>query len=59
MRGDRAQERDQVAEEDVVRICPSRIIVGVGRGIDPDGALCLAAEDGLVRLFGGQVLRDA
>jgi BirA family biotin operon repressor/biotin-[acetyl-CoA-carboxylase] ligase len=36
-----------------------RIIAGIGRGIDREGALCLAtAEEGMVRLFGGQVLRD-
>jgi BirA family biotin operon repressor/biotin-[acetyl-CoA-carboxylase] ligase len=35
-----------------------RIVSGMGRGIDPEGALCLAAEEGVIRLFGGQVLRD-
>jgi BirA family biotin operon repressor/biotin-[acetyl-CoA-carboxylase] ligase len=34
-----------------------RIVSGVGRGIDPEGALRLADEGGEVRLFGGQVLR--
>jgi BirA family biotin operon repressor/biotin-[acetyl-CoA-carboxylase] ligase len=36
-----------------------RVVSGVAQGIDADGALCLAAEEGLVRLFGGQVLRNA
>ena len=36
-----------------------RIIAGVGRGIDGEGALCLANEEGWVRLFGGRVLRDS
>src|SRR4051794_18261224 len=35
-----------------------RIVTGVGRGIDPEGALCLATEGGEIRLFGGQVLRE-
>ena len=35
-----------------------RTITGVGRGIDAEGALCLATEDGVVRLFGGRVLRN-
>jgi BirA family biotin operon repressor/biotin-[acetyl-CoA-carboxylase] ligase len=34
-----------------------RIITGVARAIDPEGALCLDAEAGPLRLFGGQVLR--
>jgi BirA family biotin operon repressor/biotin-[acetyl-CoA-carboxylase] ligase len=36
-----------------------RILAGIGRGIDDEGALCLAAEEGVVRLFGGRVIRDA
>jgi BirA family transcriptional regulator, biotin operon repressor / biotin---[acetyl-CoA-carboxylase] ligase len=36
-----------------------RIVSGMGRGIDPEGALCLATEAGMIRLFGGQVLRDS
>lgn len=35
----------------------SRIVDGLGRGIDGEGALCLAAEEGVIRLFGGRVLR--
>src|SRR4051794_16640273 len=35
-----------------------RIVSGMGRGIDPEGALCLTTEAGMIRLFGGQVLRD-
>jgi BirA family transcriptional regulator, biotin operon repressor / biotin---[acetyl-CoA-carboxylase] ligase len=35
-----------------------RIVIGLGRGIDPDGSLRLATEHEAVRLFGGQVLRD-
>jgi BirA family biotin operon repressor/biotin-[acetyl-CoA-carboxylase] ligase len=35
-----------------------RLVAGVGRGIDPEGALCVAAPEGLVRLVGGVVLRD-
>ncbi|HMB04810.1 MAG TPA: biotin--[acetyl-CoA-carboxylase] ligase, partial [Isosphaeraceae bacterium] len=34
-----------------------RIVTGLGRGIDPEGALRLATESETVRLFGGQVLR--
>jgi BirA family biotin operon repressor/biotin-[acetyl-CoA-carboxylase] ligase len=36
----------------------TRTVAGTGRGIDAEGALCLAAEEGVVRLFGGRVLRD-
>jgi BirA family biotin operon repressor/biotin-[acetyl-CoA-carboxylase] ligase len=35
----------------------TRVLSGVARGIDHEGALCLATEEGVVRLFGGQVLR--
>jgi BirA family biotin operon repressor/biotin-[acetyl-CoA-carboxylase] ligase len=35
-----------------------RVVSGVGRGIDPEGALRLATAEGEIRLFGGQVLRD-
>jgi BirA family transcriptional regulator, biotin operon repressor / biotin---[acetyl-CoA-carboxylase] ligase len=34
------------------------VVTGLGRGIDQDGALCLATDEGMIRLFGGQVLRD-
>jgi len=34
-----------------------RVVAGVGQGIDPEAALCLATEEGIVRLFGGRVLR--
>ena len=36
-----------------------RVVTGVGRGIDADGALVLATENGVEQLSGGQVLRDA
>jgi BirA family biotin operon repressor/biotin-[acetyl-CoA-carboxylase] ligase len=36
----------------------TRVVSGVGSGIDPEGALCLATERETLRLFGGQVLRD-
>ena len=35
-----------------------RIVSGIGRGIDPDGALVLAGETEVFRLFGGQVFRE-
>lgn len=35
-----------------------RVVTGVGRGIDPDGALLLTTAGGPLRLFGGRVLRD-
>jgi BirA family biotin operon repressor/biotin-[acetyl-CoA-carboxylase] ligase len=35
-----------------------RIVAGLGRGIDAEGALCLAVEREVLRIFGGQVLRD-
>ncbi|HWE36734.1 MAG TPA: biotin--[acetyl-CoA-carboxylase] ligase [Isosphaeraceae bacterium] len=34
-----------------------RILNGIGRGIDPRGALLVGVEEGVVPLFGGQVLR--
>jgi BirA family biotin operon repressor/biotin-[acetyl-CoA-carboxylase] ligase len=34
-----------------------RIVAGWGRGIDPEGALCLDDGEQRLRLFGGQVLR--
>jgi BirA family biotin operon repressor/biotin-[acetyl-CoA-carboxylase] ligase len=34
-----------------------RIVAGLGRGIDPEGALRLATDRGKTRLFGGRVLR--
>ena len=34
------------------------VLTGVGAGIDPDGALLVATDRGLVRVFGGQVLRN-
>jgi BirA family biotin operon repressor/biotin-[acetyl-CoA-carboxylase] ligase len=45
--------RDQPVQIDV----GPRIIAGVARTIDADGALCVDAEAGPLRLFGGQVLR--
>jgi BirA family biotin operon repressor/biotin-[acetyl-CoA-carboxylase] ligase len=36
-----------------------RTVTGVGRGIDPDGALCLESNGELLRVFGGQVLRQS
>jgi BirA family biotin operon repressor/biotin-[acetyl-CoA-carboxylase] ligase len=47
--------RDRVVRVDL----GPRIITGRCQGIDEDGALCLAAQNELVRLFGGQVLRDS
>jgi BirA family biotin operon repressor/biotin-[acetyl-CoA-carboxylase] ligase len=35
----------------------SRVVTGVGCGVDPEGALCLVSEAETLRLFGGQVLR--
>jgi BirA family transcriptional regulator, biotin operon repressor / biotin---[acetyl-CoA-carboxylase] ligase len=35
-----------------------RFVEGVGRGIDPEGALLVAHAGGIDRLFGGQVLRS-
>jgi BirA family biotin operon repressor/biotin-[acetyl-CoA-carboxylase] ligase len=35
-----------------------KVIAGIGHGIDADGALLLVNEGGVVRLFGGQVLRE-
>jgi BirA family biotin operon repressor/biotin-[acetyl-CoA-carboxylase] ligase len=46
--------RDQVVSVDL----GPRTITGVGRGIDAEGALCLATDEGLVRLHGGRVLRS-
>ena len=37
---------------------PDRVLEGVGRGIDPEGALLVATATGVERLFGGQVLRE-
>jgi BirA family biotin operon repressor/biotin-[acetyl-CoA-carboxylase] ligase len=37
----------------------TRVVSGVGLGIDPEGALNLATDQGPLRLFGGQVLREA
>ncbi len=34
-----------------------RVVAGLGRGIDPEGALLLATDREETRLFGGQVLR--
>jgi BirA family transcriptional regulator, biotin operon repressor / biotin---[acetyl-CoA-carboxylase] ligase len=45
--------RDQAVSVDL----GPRIVTGVGRGIGPEGGLCLATEEGLVRLSGGRVLR--
>ena len=36
----------------------SRILTGVGRGIDDDGALRLETDEGIVSIYAGQVLRD-
>jgi BirA family biotin operon repressor/biotin-[acetyl-CoA-carboxylase] ligase len=36
-----------------------RLVAGIGRGIDPAGALCLEHEGTLLHLFGGQVLRQS
>lgn len=36
----------------------TRLLEGLGRGIDPQGALCLAGEGGPFRVLGGQVLRE-
>jgi BirA family biotin operon repressor/biotin-[acetyl-CoA-carboxylase] ligase len=36
-----------------------RVVAGLGRGIDPEGALLLATDREGIRLFGGQVLREA
>jgi BirA family biotin operon repressor/biotin-[acetyl-CoA-carboxylase] ligase len=46
--------RDQPVRVDV----GPRVLTGVGRGIDAEGALLLATDEGPVRLFGGRVLRD-
>jgi BirA family biotin operon repressor/biotin-[acetyl-CoA-carboxylase] ligase len=35
-----------------------RIVQGIGRGIDPSGALRLAGDQGVLLHYGGQVLRD-
>jgi BirA family biotin operon repressor/biotin-[acetyl-CoA-carboxylase] ligase len=35
----------------------TRIVAGWGRGIDPEGALCLDDGRQVLRCFGGQVLR--
>ncbi|WP_406700347.1 biotin--[acetyl-CoA-carboxylase] ligase [Singulisphaera sp. Ch08] len=35
-----------------------QILEGIGRGIDPSGALRLATDQGIKLLYGGQVLRD-
>ena len=45
--------RDQAVRVDL----GPRIVAGVGRGINAEGALCLATEEGLIDLFGGRVLR--
>ena len=36
-----------------------RIIEGIGRGIDAEGALRLETERGIETILGGQVLRDS
>ena len=36
----------------------SQVIQGIGRGIEPSGALVLACESGLKAFHGGQILRD-
>jgi BirA family biotin operon repressor/biotin-[acetyl-CoA-carboxylase] ligase len=46
--------RDQTLRVDL----GPRIVAGLGRGIDREGALCLASDEGPVRLFGGRVLRS-
>jgi BirA family biotin operon repressor/biotin-[acetyl-CoA-carboxylase] ligase len=48
---------DTLGNESVQVDLGPRIISGLGRGIDAEGALCLATERGPVRLFGGRVLR--
>jgi BirA family biotin operon repressor/biotin-[acetyl-CoA-carboxylase] ligase len=45
--------RDQAVQIDL----GPRKITGIARAIDAEGALCLDAEEGPLRLFGGQVLR--
>ncbi len=35
-----------------------RIVAGMGRGIDAEGALCLAVDRGTIRIVGGRVLRE-
>jgi BirA family biotin operon repressor/biotin-[acetyl-CoA-carboxylase] ligase len=34
------------------------LVEGWGRGIDPDGALCVQTGEQTIRLFGGRVLRE-
>ena len=50
-------ELDMLRGETVrVDLGPS-IVTGIGRGIDPEGALVLRTKDGEARLYGGRVLR--
>ncbi len=49
---------DTLNDEAVQVDLGTRIVTGIGRGIDAEGALVLASEKGEERLIGGRVLRD-
>jgi BirA family transcriptional regulator, biotin operon repressor / biotin---[acetyl-CoA-carboxylase] ligase len=51
-------ELDTLIGVDVQVKLGDRAIAGIGHGIDADGALLVANERGVVRLFGGLVLRE-
>jgi BirA family biotin operon repressor/biotin-[acetyl-CoA-carboxylase] ligase len=57
---DRAINRRDSLSGRAVRIRQGdRIIEGTGRGVNPDGSLRVETAEGLVAIYGGQVLRDA
>jgi BirA family biotin operon repressor/biotin-[acetyl-CoA-carboxylase] ligase len=56
---DSCNRRDCLAGRPVRVRQADRIIEGIGRGIDADGALILETDHGLETIVGGQVLRDA
>lgn len=49
---------DTLLDQPVRVALGGRIVAGSGRGIDAEGALLLAVEREVMRIFGGQVLRD-
>jgi BirA family biotin operon repressor/biotin-[acetyl-CoA-carboxylase] ligase len=50
---------DDLRNEPVRVRLGNRVVAGIGRGIGLDGALRLETADGLVSIYGGQVLRDS
>jgi BirA family biotin operon repressor/biotin-[acetyl-CoA-carboxylase] ligase len=54
----RWEELDTLRGETVHIDLGPRVIAGVARGIDPEGALLVATEQETLQLFGGRVLRE-